>query len=181
MEKNAELMAKIDQLETILNNRENLIDSLHSELDSLKKEHGIGVNHQEHLENDLKELEDGIAAIENENADLIEKLREWQRKDDEIKEMINRKQEVEASKNKSGNQLGVAVQTLDKVKNSPNRKKTVNLIAQSPQRQWEAWLTRKFEIFIFILSTKIFLILITFPIFTFTATLLKYYPSIIKF
>jgi len=71
--------------------------------------------------------------MENENADLIEKLKEWQRKDDEVKEMLDRKVEVDESKNKSGNKLGEAVNALDKIKNSPNRKKTINIIGEAQQ------------------------------------------------
>jgi len=133
MEKNADLNHRIDTMETILKNRESTIEKLREELNDLQKADNIAENHASELENDLRELQDHIAAMENENADLIEKLKEWQRKDDEVKEMLDRKVEVDESKNKSGNKLGEAVNALDKIKNSPNRKKTINIIGEAQQ------------------------------------------------
>jgi len=53
--------------------------------------------------------------------------------------MLDRKVEVDESKNKSGNKLGEAVNALDKIKNSPNRKKTINIIGEAQQ----AWVLSK--------------------------------------
>jgi len=80
MEKNADLNHRIDTMETILKNRESTIEKLREELNDLQKADNIAENHASELENDLRELQDHIAAMENENADLIEKIERMAKK-----------------------------------------------------------------------------------------------------
>jgi len=54
----------------------------------------------------------------------MRELSDWHKKDDEVKEMLNRKNRVDNIKNQSGNTLEDAINVIDKTRSSPVRKQT---------------------------------------------------------
>jgi len=124
MSKNADLNGKINSLEHNLKIREANLADLRAELEALKKAYGNALDQSDHLDLELKRLEESIKKMEYQNEILLKELQDWHRKDEEVKAMLDRKNRVDLLKNQSGNTLGESINIIDKIRSSPIRKKT---------------------------------------------------------
>jgi len=125
MSKNADLTGKIATMETILENRENHIDDQKGDLEALKRAFAIAQDNSLHLETELEHIKEAIEDMHQQNDEVVRELQDASRKDEEVREMLNRKEKFENLKNRSGNKLGESLTVLDKIKSSPIRKKTM--------------------------------------------------------
>jgi chromosome segregation ATPase len=129
--KNLDLTGKISSLENNLRSKEIQIDDHRREIENLKNAHNNALDHNFQLNTDLEHIHRQIDALQSHNKELVSQLENFSQEDEELRNILNRRNKVKELKMKSDSHLKQSINTLATA--SPGRKLKASY-RKSPER-----------------------------------------------